>query len=56
MHWDSKEHTGAMMSMEKGATVNISREHKMNVASSTKSELVSIEDVLGMIMWSKYFI
>ena len=43
------------MSMEKGAIVNISRKHKMNVASSTGSELVSIADVLGMIMWCKYF-
>ena len=42
------------MSMGKGDIVNISRKHKMNVASSTESELVSIADVLGMIMWCKY--
>ena len=44
-----------MVSMGKGAIVNISIKHKMNVASSTESELVSIADVLGMIMWCKYF-
>jgi hypothetical protein len=44
-----------MMSMGKGAMVNVSRKHKMNVASSTESELVSIADVLGMILWCKYF-
>ena len=44
-----------MMSTVKGAIVNISRKHKMNVASSNDSELVSIADVLGMIMWCKYF-
>ena len=27
----------------------------MNVGSSTESELVSIADVIGMIMWCKYF-
>ena len=27
----------------------------MNVASSTESELVSMADFLGMIMWCKYF-
>ena len=27
----------------------------MNVASSTELELVSIDDVLGMISWCKYF-
>ena len=51
VHWDSKGHTGAMMSMGKGAIVNISRKHKMNVGSSTESELVSIADVLGIIIW-----
>ena len=54
--WDSKGHTGAMMSMGKGAIVNISRKHKMNVDSSTESELVSIADILGMILWCKYFV
>ena len=41
VHWDSKGHTGAIMSMDIGAIVNIARKHKMNVASSTKLELVS---------------
>ena len=54
-HWDSKGHTGALMSMGRGAIVNISRKHKLNVGSSTESELVSIADVLGMLMWCKYF-
>ena len=40
---DCKGHTGAMMSMGKGATVNISRNHKLNNGSSTEAELVSIE-------------
>ena len=42
---------GAMMSMGKGATVNISRKHKLNTGSSTEAELVSIAEVLGMMMW-----
>ena len=41
--------------MGKGAIVNIARKHKMNVRSSTESELVSITNVLGMILWCKYF-
>ena len=44
-----------MMSMGKDAIVNILRKHKMNLASSIESELVNIADVLGMIMWCKYF-
>ena len=46
---------GAMMSMGKGAIVSVSRKHKLNVGSSTESELVSIADVLGVMMWCKYF-
>lgn len=44
-----------MMSIGKGAIVNVSRKHKLNVASSTESELVSIKDVLGTMMWCTYF-
>ena len=55
VNWDSKEHTGATMSMGKGAIIIISRKHMSNVASSTKAELVSIAVVLGIIMLCKYF-
>ena len=43
------------MSMGRGAIVNIVRKYKMNVESSTELELVNIADVLGMILWCKYF-
>ena len=55
VHWDCKGHTEAMMSMGKGAIVNVSRKHKLNTGSSTEAELVSIADVLEMMMWCKYF-
>ena len=55
VHWDSKGHTGALMSMGKGAIGNVSRKHKLNVGSSTEAELVSIADVLGMMMLCKHF-
>ena len=44
------------MSMGRGALVSIARKHKLNVGSSTEAELVSIADVLGMMMWCKYFL
>ena len=55
VRWDSKGHNGAMLSMGKGTIVNIARNHMINVASLTESELVSIADALGMILWCKYF-
>ena len=55
IHRDSKGDTGAMMFMGRGAIVNVSRKHKLNVGSSTESELVSIADILGVMMWCTYF-
>ena len=43
------------MSMGKESIVSVSRKHKLNVGSSTEAELVSIADVLGLMMWCKYF-
>ena len=50
VHWDPNGHTGTMMSVGRGAILNITRKHKMNVASSTELELVSIASILGMIL------
>ena len=55
MDWDSKGHTGAIMSMGRDAIVNVSRKHKLNTGSSTESGMVSIANGLGIIMWCKYF-
>ena len=50
VHWDSKGHNRAIMSMGKDAMImNISRKQKNNIASSTELELVSIVDVLGIL-------
>ena len=54
-HWDSKGHTRAMMFMGRGAIVNAPRKHKLNIGSSIESELVNIDNVLGVMMWCKYF-
>ena len=55
VHWDSKEHTEPVVSMGKDAAVNIARTHNMHVTSSAGSELVSISNVLGMILYYTYF-
>ena len=55
VHWDSKGHTGAMMPIWRSALISVFRKHKLNVGSSTEVELVSIADVLGVMMWCKYF-
>ena len=36
-HWDCKSHTGAVMSMEAGAIMSLSRKQKLNTGSSAEA-------------------
>ena len=56
MHPDYKNHTGAVHSLGKGAIASISTKQKVNSRSSTKAELIGIDDVISKILWSKRFI
>ena len=56
VHWDSRSHTGMVMSMGLGAVMSGSWRQKLNTRSSSKAELVGIDDALRYIMWGKYFI
>lgn len=46
VHNDYKSHTGGMMSLGTGACYAISRKQKLNTQSSTKAELVGMDNVL----------
>jgi hypothetical protein len=59
VHSDCKSHTRATMSYRDGdcAVQSISRKHsKLNTRSSTESELVGVDDVLLMILWTELFL
>jgi len=56
IHDDCRGHTGCMLSLGKGAVISFSRKQKLNVRSSTEGELVGIDDAIGVILWSKYFV
>ena len=55
VHDDYKSQTGAVMIMGEGSVQNISRKQKMNTRSSTESELVAVDDVATMVLWTKLF-
>ena len=55
-HMDCKGHTGAYMTLGKGAVTSMSTKHKINTKSSTESELVGADDARPAALWSKYFI
>ena len=56
VHADMKSHTGAIMTLGKGAVVTISGKQKINTRSSTESELVSADDIMSLALWTRLFL
>ena len=56
VHGDFKSHTGGAMSYGTGVPISISRKQKLNTRSSTEAELVGVDDVSTMILWTKLFL
>ena len=55
-HEDCKGHTGGMMSLGKGAVLSKSTKQKLNTRSSTESKLIGADDMLGLLLWCRYFL
>ena len=56
VHPDFKSHTGAAMTLGKGCPINVSTKQKLNTRSLTEAELVSVDDVMARVIWTKLFI
>jgi hypothetical protein len=56
VHKDFKSHTGGAMSYGTGVPISISRKQKLNTRSSTEAELVAVDDVSNLILWTKLFL
>ena len=56
VHPDFKSHTGGVMKFDKGAMLSISRKQKLNTKSSSDAELVGVDDISTMILWTKLFL
>ena len=55
-HPKCRSHTGATLSFGKGSVYSMSSKQKLNTRSSTEAELVGINDVLSMILWTRLFL
>jgi hypothetical protein len=55
-HHDFRSHTGALLSLGKGAVYACSKRQKINTKSSTEAELVGVDDVMGHIIWIRNFL
>ena len=52
VHPNMRGHTGATMTLGKGSICSMSSKQKINARSSTESELIGMNDVLGQILWT----
>ena len=56
VHQDMKGHTGAGLTMGKGAVYNRSTKQKINTKSSTETEVVGVDDILPQVLWTNNFL
>ena len=56
VHPDFRSHTGATMTMGKGAVTSVSRKQGLNTRSSTEAEVVAADEIVGSMLWSKLFL
>ena len=55
VHPDCKSHTGACLNLGHGSVLSISTKQKINTKSSTKVELMGVDDAMIFVMWMKHF-
>lgn len=56
VHPDMRSHTGAVMTLGRGAVFGMSTRQKLNTRSSTEGELVGVNDAMPQILWTRYFL
>jgi hypothetical protein len=56
VHHDYKGHTGVGMSFGQGMAISYSCKQEIMMKSSIEAELVGVDDNLGFILWTRYFI
>jgi len=56
VHQDFKSHTGAILTLGKGAVNTISAKQKLNTRSSTEAELVGADDIVTQAVWTRNFL
>ena len=59
VHPDFKSHTGAVntgSNLKGGAIQTVSRKQKLNTKSSTEAELVAVDDVIVLVLWTMLFL
>ena len=56
VHLNLRNHMGATVSMGGGSIFSLSTKQKINTRSSTKVELVGVNDAMGLVLWTCLFL
>jgi hypothetical protein len=56
VHKDMRSHTGSSLTLGKGGVNNSSIKQKINTRSSTEAEVVGVDDMMGPVLWTNYFL
>jgi hypothetical protein len=56
VHPNMRSHTGGGLTMGRGFPILISTKQKLNTRSSTESELVGVDNMMPIVVWSCYFL
>jgi hypothetical protein len=56
VHPNMQGHTGGGLTMGRGFPISVSAKQKLNTRSSTESELVGINDMMPIILWTRHFL
>ena len=56
MHPDMRGHTGGNFSMGKGTICGASLKHKFDTRSSTEAEVVSVDQMISQVIWTRLFL
>ena len=55
-HPSCQSHTGATLSFGKGSVFSMSSKQKLNTQSLTEAELVGVNDVMSIVLWTWLFL
>jgi len=55
VHPNMQSHTGLVLTLGGGAVYGSSTKQKLNTNSSTKAELVDVNDAFPQVLWKRHF-
>jgi hypothetical protein len=56
VHANMQGHTKGALTMGRGFPIVSSTNHKINTRGSTECELVGVDDMMSLIIWTRYFL